>query len=102
MRVFKFLSHYYTNLRTGIFSPESSFWSRQTLNNAAEKRNDTLTEATFTTDTLAKAKMKHMDISADLTLKFMGKAYGQSKVQGLLQSERMEAPASTLQKNQCA
>ena len=55
-----------------MFSPESSFWSRQALNNSAETSPSRTYKMSFTKDTLAKAKMEHMGMSADLTLKYMG------------------------------
>ena len=58
-----------------MFSPESSFWSRQTLNNSAETSPSPTFRPSFTKDTLAKAKMELMGMSADLTLKFMGTAF---------------------------
>ena len=60
--------------RTGMFFPESSLWSRKTITNATEsKNNNALTSLDYTTDFLTKEKMNHMGISADLTLKFMGR-----------------------------
>ena len=58
--------------RRGMFFPESSFWSRQTVLSNEEKYEKNAVSVTVTTDTLAKEKLDHLGITADLTLKFMG------------------------------
>ena len=55
-----------------MFSPESSLWKRKTLNNYTLTSVVASEKYEVTQDTLAKEKMEHMGISADLTLKFMG------------------------------
>ena len=55
-----------------MFFPESSFWSRQTVLSNEEKYEKNAVSVTVTTDTLAKEKLDHLGITADLTLKFMG------------------------------
>ena len=57
-----------------MFFPESSFWSRQTVLANEEKYEKNAVSVTVTTDTLAKEKLDHLGITADLTLKFMGQA----------------------------
>merc|ERR1719427_1677160 len=57
--------------RTNMFFPESSFWTRTTIDDNKSQTNKFETKAEFNSDQRTLSKTSHMDISASLSMDFM-------------------------------